>query len=486
MKLTSKQRYDQIFGSSKRASLKLATDSLYKYSNAERKLKDVPNFNNSLEKGIQMARKAFVPSNDPINRRSTPNVPDLMNLDAAAGFSFPGCKKSEVIENLYDIACYMQHMIEADRRVYKTPCKLALRGHLHDADNPKSRPVWVYPGEVSILEGKWALPFYKHLEEHVDTVHFGEGAMKRLAKMMIDGISDANQNVEITTDWSTFDATVPNWLIDEAFEIIWDSFDNEYTYHDPMDGSEPQLVYGGKIMYEKNRKLFEWIKDYFMYTPIMLPDGTVVKKMHGIPSGSFFTQAIGSIVNYIVIRAIDYHFSLGGRRFKVLGDDSSFLVPGPNRKFIDPQKISSFAWEYFGLVMKASKFRLAETQTQRKFLGYQCTGYRFIRSTEEWFKLVLYPERDVEFLEQSASRVFAYYILGGCNDEEYCRFFRCYFRQYPQVSGRILPLTRGLKRLFKYVFRLDTTVLQTPNLSQLDLVHLPYLLSAGDSMYLDE
>lgn len=90
--------------------------------------------------------------------------------------------------------------------------------------------------------------------------------------------------------------------------------------------------------------------------------------------------------------------------------------------------------------------------------------------------MVLYPERDVEFLEQSASRVFAFYLLGGCNDVTYCEFFHDYLGRYPYVFGKELPLTKGLKRLFKFVFRLSVDKLVFPDLTTFDPLKVPFSL----------
>jgi len=211
----------------------------------------------------------------------------------------------------------------------------------------------------------------------------------------------------------------------------------------------------------------------------MLPDGSCYKKSHGIPSGSFFTQIIGSIVNYIAVRALDFYNEWNGRRFKVLGDDSSFLIPMGRGKVI-PDRVAWQAWHFFGLTLKKEKLRIADRQSQRKFLGYEIQGYRYMRATEDWLAMVLYPERDVEFLEQACSRVFAFYLLGGCNDAVYCDFFHDFLNRYPAVWGKTLPLTSGLKRLFRFVLRYQVDSLQFPDLKNLDLLKVPFSLSLGD------
>ena len=214
----------------------------------------------------------------------------------------------------------------------------------------------------------------------------------------------------------------------------------------------------------------------------MLPDGSIYAKTHGIPSGTYFTQAIGSIVNYIAVMTLNYYFGWNAQRVKVLGDDSSFLCPNGRNK-VNADATADAAWSAFGFVLSREKLRVATCQKERKFLGYQVQAYRYERPTLDWFKMVLYPERDVEFLEQSASRVFAFYLLGGVNDVEYCSFFKDYINRYPIIFGRTLPLTKGLRRLFKFVLREDIDNLFFPNMDALDPVKAIFSLSLGDKPF---
>jgi len=473
LKSWNRKIYEAISGYTKKSSVKSAYNLFQKYCKPikKRDFSRNPRFERCYKEAIQLARNIFVPGNK-LAPYSLQSAGLRIHTDTSAGFSYPGKSKGDVIEDLYEIAYYIQHNVGDNKKVYRTPCKLALRGHLSEVDEMKTRPVWIYPGEITMLEAKFGLPYYEFLESEVPEIHFGPKSMQDLAKMLTKALPLTGSAGEVALDWSTFDQVRSRFLISDAFAIVRDSFD--FSLEQWEDGLNQ---YGEKRTTDRKR-VFQWLVDYFIETPLMLPNGKCITKLSGVPSGSFFTQAIDTIINYIVIRTIDLYCNLGAYRFRLLGDDSTFLVP--SLKKVNFDEIASLADEYFAFELKVEKTRVSTTCQNRKFLGYQIHSYRLIRASEEWFKMALYTERDVQHLSVSCSRMIAFYMLGGINDLDFSQFFWQYIGHYQHLWNSLeLEPTRSILRQFRYVLRQDPEILRVIDPSFIDPGDTPYLFTLG-------
>jgi len=174
------------------------------------------------------------------------------------------------------------------------PCLAYLRTQLAPRSRPKVRLVWGYPFELNLIEGSFAEPYQEALLFRCAPIL---PRTKRWVAMALDHTKRAGTVVGL--DWSRFDSTVPRFLIRFVFGIVRKAFGSEY------------------------KNVFDMLEHYFIHTPIMMPDGRVFVKHTGIPSGSRFTAIIGSIANWILIKAMTRGRA---RQLHTVGDDSLFAL----------------------------------------------------------------------------------------------------------------------------------------------------------------
>lgn len=169
----------------------------------------------------------------------------------------------------------------------------------------KTRLVWGYPIDMTILESTFARPLIDMFLNKRTPMAFG------MSKFTLGGIIssiDRSPGVTRSIDYSKFDSTISAEFIKRAFAIL-------ETWFDDDDLEE----YG-----------WNKIVDYFIHTPIVMPNGKVYfGKEHGVPSGSYFTQLIDSIVNVMLnfYLADKHNYPLDWEDFMVLGDDVIVSIP---------------------------------------------------------------------------------------------------------------------------------------------------------------
>lgn len=172
----------------------------------------------------------------------------------------------------------------------------------------KTRLVWGYPLEMTIKEARFARPIIDHFKNILNPMAFGMS--KGDLGACLSRYFEDEKGTTVCLDYSKFDSTVTATMISEAFKIL-------STWFSPDD-----LSFGD----------WKTIVKYFICTPIVMPDGHLYTgKDHGVPSGSYFTQIIDSIVNVALTYALSHKFGFkfGDRQIFVLGDDSIVQVSGP-------------------------------------------------------------------------------------------------------------------------------------------------------------
>lgn len=203
----------------------------------------------------------------------------------------------------------------------------------------KTRLVWGYPLEMTIIEARFARPLINRFLNMRTPMAFGVTKCN-LGSYIHRYIKDVPGTV-VALDYSKFDSTLSKTMIKQAFRIL----ETWFTTQDLEEWGFSSAV------------------GFFIKTPIVMPNGHLYGgKEHGVPSGSYFTQMIDSIVNVALCYALahKFKFNLKDKALFVLGDDVLMNVDG---------NVNLEAWglylNKFGLNLNLKKTKLNELH----FLG---------------------------------------------------------------------------------------------------------------------
>lgn len=241
------------------------------------------------------------------------------------------------------------------------------RSQLHDLStghgfNPnykeKDRLIWGVDASTVLIEALFARP----LIERSKLAWFGYAGGKDPATLRSNIRRSYSGDYWYSTDYSKFDQTIPDWLIHECFSYVRRSYDSKY------------------------RKIIDWIEFNFINTKLLLPDGRVLQVHKGIPSGSHFTQFIGSMANALMMltylahqedqnltddqirRNVEFKLSTNypfpKQRMFVMGDDNLFFY----KDKLNIDDISKYVHKVFGVIINADK-TVVGRQDSPKFLS---------------------------------------------------------------------------------------------------------------------
>nr|QIJ70093.1 RNA-dependent RNA polymerase [Peterman partiti-like virus] len=262
------------------------------------------------------------------------------------------------------------------------PC-VAYHRVQHGSDGPRFRLVWGYPQSVTMGEGTFARPLIDMYKERRSVMAFGKTRHKLSAQMT----SILNSHARYGLDMSRFDASIHASLINMAFNVLSKNFD----------------------WYESCYEDWQKIERYFIHTTILMPDGYVYTKHRGVPSGSYFTQMVDSVVNYFAIQYANFRLTgklLNENKILVLGDDSIF---GSD----DAISIKEYARVLLelGLTVNQEKSCLALEHQQVEFLGHIWKSGLPDRNPIDVAKRMVYPENHSKITDgrvRIKTRVYPY------------------------------------------------------------------------------
>lgn len=230
----------------------------------------------------------------------------------------------------------------------------------------KTRLVWGSSTDVIITEGMFAHSLMENFSMN-RTISIG---FKRYQLGALVSSIVSRKHYSYSLDFSKFDATVPAFVIRAAFNIL-------RTHFGEFD--------------EFEQSAWDKIITNFLTGCIVMPDGHLYTgKKRGIPSGSWFTQLVGSICNYIVITAatdVAGHI-VYSENIMVLGDDSVFALSVK----LDLATMSKLCGK-FGMTLNVTKSMIATRDERVKYLGFWWHRGRGYRDLVELLGSAVNPEK---------------------------------------------------------------------------------------------
>jgi len=326
------------------------------------------------------------------------------------------------------------------------PCTFAQKGKLSTQEERKTRLVWQYPAAMTICEGVFAQPLIDaYFSQKEDLFLTGPHGLKNHFKCISELTRESQENAAFYGwDGSQYDSSVPRFLIRDAFDILRGNIDFG-KYDDNFN-----IEVGGSGVERRAQVAFDTIEHYFIYTPYLAPDGHLYQKSGGIPSGSHFTNLIGSIMTRIIIRTA---MLLGDVHSQILclftnGDDSALVV---RRRAIPLVLLCSLIHRVFGVSSKLEKQVFTLYGSEVFASGAFWRGNQPHRPTLDWFRLAMCSKHWISDPNVTYSRLFGLYLVGGFTDVQFCKYFNFFQTCYPLDKRQAIEdLAREKWKLMQY------------------------------------
>lgn len=207
----------------------------------------------------------------------------------------------------------------------KDPCILFTRTQ----ESNKTRNVWGFPVIDTLNEMMYYSPLlsFQKKMDYRSVLLEPKQVDRQITKLINRALSENKQIISI--DFTAYDTTVKSQLQKISFDYIRSLFQNKY--HDDLF----------------------YIEERFNTIGIVTPSG-VLNGSHGIPSGSTFTNEVGSINQAILITSLPY---INLDDIQVQGDDGVYLVPKDKSEDVFNHL------ESFGLAVNKDKSYVSDNYT---------------------------------------------------------------------------------------------------------------------------
>lgn len=252
------------------------------------------------------------------------------------------------------------------------------RTQLAELPNMKVRNVFGECFHYVILEGLFAQPLIEMFIAN-DTFYFiGEDPIEGVPRLIQSFPDEPGQY--ITFDWSGFDASAQVYEIEHAFELL-----------------ESLLVFPDHT----TKLVFDYMRTLFISRKLASPDGRLFLRYGGVPSGSYFTHIIDSIINWMRIRYLFAYINVPLVANYTHGDDG-IVIPSRRLDNLDDiiEEANRRLW-----TINPFKSKLVHDYTQAEFLGRTSRSGVSYRDSDKTLRLLLYPEYPVTDPQISIARL---------------------------------------------------------------------------------
>jgi len=318
--------------------------------------------------------------------------------------------KAKVRGHLIKDAIKARHLLLCGKNPAVFPCVAASRRVVRKVGENKPRLVWAYPGSQLCLEGQFAVPL-THALRGAEWIGWSVNWMDcgRWRETLQPPIGQEAGAV-VSVDFSNFDANVLAALVRRAFSIL----ERLFTFS------------------EGEARVWKHIVDYFIDTPILFY-GKVYQKHRGIPSGSYFTQVVGTLVNMAYTYYVHHAqpiVKLIVKGAKWLGDDSRFFIREARAKdefqeiwinrYSDLGAIASATKSFYEIICAESS--LGSFLSRKVLRGYPHLYFDY----EKFVGQLVIPEDNDAGPEFALGRIVGLTWAYGYNKRAYALLSLCY------------------------------------------------------------
>lgn len=235
-----------------------------------------------------------------------------------------------------------------------------------------------------INELQFSVPVQKMLSNHL--FYAGGKSLNQIGSIISHYRSIYQSYASI--DYKSFDQTISDWLIEDAFDILHQCF---------------QLS-------ERQEKMWQIMVNDFIHKDFIVGEG-ILHSDKGVPSGSMFTQIIDSLVNYLVVSTYFHHLQIKNSMI-CMGDDNLIFIRMNDNQF-SLEDMASYISKRFGLVVDTSdKTNCGNVRQHPTFLKIRWTWSGRWRAPNQLLSRIAYGERRRSYDEiVTPAHVLLGYIL---------------------------------------------------------------------------